>query len=82
MLVVPHSHDQPDHAVRLTRLGLARRVPRARYTTAGAALEIRSLIDDPMYAKRSASIATRVRAETGAVTASHLLTGVLERSNG
>jgi len=81
MLVVPHSHDQPDHAVRLTRLGVARRVPRARYGTAGAVLEIRTLIEDPMYAKRAAEIALRVRAETGAVTASHLLIGVLERSN-
>jgi rhamnosyltransferase subunit B len=82
VLVVPHSHDQPDHAARLARLGVARRVPAARYTTASAALEIRTLIEDPMYAKRAAAIATRVRAETGAVTASHLLTGVLERSNG
>jgi len=81
MLVVPYSHDQPDHAARLTRLGVARRVPRERYTTAAAALEIRTLLGDPGYAERAAAIATRVRAETGALTASHLLTGLLERSN-
>ncbi|HKT58637.1 MAG TPA: glycosyltransferase [Gemmatimonadales bacterium] len=81
MLVVPYSHDQPDHAARLTRLGAARRLPRARYTAAGAGLEIRTLLEQPIYAERAAAIATRVRAETGAVTASHLLTGLLERSN-
>jgi len=81
MLVVPYSHDQPDHAARLTRLGVARRVPRERYTAAAAALEIRSLIEDPAYTERAGAIAMRVRAETGAITASHLLTGLLERSN-
>jgi UDP:flavonoid glycosyltransferase YjiC (YdhE family) len=80
MLVVPYSHDQPDHAARLTRLGVARPLARDRYTTAAAALEIRSLIEDSGYAERAAGIATRVRAETGAVTAANLLTGLLERS--
>jgi rhamnosyltransferase subunit B len=81
MLVVPFGHDQPDHAARLTRLGVARRLPRARYRAAVAALEIRRLSEEPGYAARAAAIAARVRAETGAVTASHLLVGMLERSN-
>jgi UDP:flavonoid glycosyltransferase YjiC (YdhE family) len=72
MLVVPYGHDQPDHAARLTRLGLARRVPRARYDAATAAREIRLLLEDASYAARAA--------ETGAVTASHLLIGLLERT--
>ena len=54
---------------------------RDRYTTAAAALEIGSLIEDPSYAARAATIAASVRSETGAVTASHLLTGLLERSH-
>jgi UDP:flavonoid glycosyltransferase YjiC (YdhE family) len=81
MLVVPYNHDQPDHAARLTRLGVARRVPRARYVSALAAREIRILLEDERYAARAADTGARVRAETGAVTASHLLTGLLERSN-
>ena len=81
MLVVPYSHDQPDHAARLTRLGVARRVPRWGYATAVAAREIRSLLEDARYADRAAEIGSRVRAETGAATASHLLTGLLERTN-
>jgi UDP:flavonoid glycosyltransferase YjiC (YdhE family) len=81
MLVVPYSHDQPDHAARLTRLGVARRVPRERYNAPVAAREIRSLLDDARYVERAAEIGSRVRAETGAVTASHLLTSLLERTN-
>jgi rhamnosyltransferase subunit B len=81
MLVVPHSHDQPDHAARLTRLGLGRRVPRERYAAAVAAREIRTLLEDDRYAARAAETGSRVRAETGAATASHLLTGLLERTN-
>jgi UDP:flavonoid glycosyltransferase YjiC (YdhE family) len=81
MLVVPYSHDQPDHAARLTRLGVARRVPRERYNAAVAAREIRGLLEDARYAERAAEIGSRVRAETGAVTASYLLTGLLERTN-
>jgi UDP:flavonoid glycosyltransferase YjiC (YdhE family) len=77
MLVVPYSHDQPDHAARLTRLGVAR----AGYAAAVAAREIRTLLEDAGYADRAAEIGSRVRAETGALTASHLLTGLLERTN-
>jgi hypothetical protein len=39
------------------------------------------LTDDPVYAERAAAVAASVRTETGAVTASHLLTGLLERSH-
>jgi len=81
MLVVPYSHDQPDHAARLTRLGIARRVPRAAYNADIAVRELRILLDDARYAERAAEMGTRVRAETGATTASHLLTGLLERTN-
>jgi UDP:flavonoid glycosyltransferase YjiC (YdhE family) len=80
MLVVPYSHDQPDQAARLTRLGVARRVPRERYAAAVAAREIRGLLEDARYAERAAGIGSRVRIETGAATASHLVTCLLERS--
>ena len=49
MLVVPHSHDQPDNAYRVTRLGVARTLYPKRYTAARAAHELRRLLDDPAY---------------------------------
>jgi rhamnosyltransferase subunit B len=79
--VVTYSHDQPDHAARLMRLGVARRVPRERYNAAAAARQIRNLLEDARYAERAAELGSRVRTEAGAVTASHVLTGLLERTN-
>jgi rhamnosyltransferase subunit B len=65
MLVVPFSHDQPDNAARLVRLGVARTLGRARYTAPRAAAALRRLLDDRGYAERAARIGTRVRAERG-----------------
>jgi rhamnosyltransferase subunit B len=56
MLVVPYSHDQPDHAARLTRLGVARTVRQEHYNSAIAAREIQALLEDPKYASRAAEI--------------------------
>ena len=46
-LVVPHAHDQPDNADRLTRMGVARMIYRRRYTAARATIELERLLDDP-----------------------------------
>jgi UDP:flavonoid glycosyltransferase YjiC (YdhE family) len=77
LLVVPYSHDQPDQAARLTRLGVARRIPCERYNSQVAAREIRILLEDRKYADRAAAIASRIRAESGTATACDLLGGLL-----
>ncbi|HUE85246.1 MAG TPA: glycosyltransferase [Vicinamibacterales bacterium] len=64
MLVVPHSHDQPDNAARVTRLGVARTVYPRRYTVSRVARELRALLE-PHYAKRAGEVAAIVRAEDG-----------------
>ncbi len=64
-LVVPYSHDQPDHARRLRRRGLAGNLARESYTAKSAARAIQTLIDDPGYATRAAEIGRRVRVEDG-----------------
>jgi UDP:flavonoid glycosyltransferase YjiC (YdhE family) len=73
MLVVPHSHDQPDHAARLARLGIARTVPRERYGARVAAREIRALLEDKRYAQKANEVGLRVQGETGTTTACDLL---------
>ncbi len=73
MLVVPYSHDQPDHAARLTRLGIARSVPREHYDAGVAARELRALLGDRSYAERAYDIGLRVQSETGSATACDLL---------
>ena len=73
MLAVPFCHDQPDQAARLMRLGVARSVPRERYSASRAAAEIRILLRDPVYAARAQEAAARVRGESGVAAACNLL---------
>lgn len=77
MLVVPYSHDQPDNAFRLKKLGVARSIPRARYNADRAALEIELLLRDRSYADRAATLAAGIRSETGTKTAVDLLETLL-----
>ena len=64
-LVVPYSHDQPDNAERLARLGVARTVFPRRYTAARAAAELRHLLDNPAYSERASEVGEQVRQEDG-----------------
>ena len=73
MLVVPYSHDQPDHAARLTRMGIARTVPRERYDASVAAREIRALVWDRSYTEQAWEVGLRVSGETGTTAACDLL---------
>jgi len=66
MLVVPHAHDQPDNAFRVTNLGVARTVFPRRYKGARVARELERLLGDAQYRERSAAAAELVRAEGGA----------------
>jgi len=73
VLVVPYSHDQPDHAARLTRMGIARTVPRERYDASVAAREIRALVWDRSYTEQAWEVGLRVSGETGTTAACDLL---------
>lgn len=75
-LVVPHSHDQPDNAVRVARLGVARTLYPKRYTAARAAGELRRLLDDRMYAERGRQVARIVAMEGGADAAADAIASV------
>ncbi len=79
MLVVPYSHDQPDHAYRLKRLGVARSVPREKYNAESAAREIAELLRDQSYAERAAEVGARMRAEDGTNRACDLLEALIGR---
>lgn len=69
MLVVPFSHDQPDNARRVTRLGIAHTVKRDDYSPQRAAREHELLLGNPDYARRAAEIGRRIAAEDGVATA-------------
>jgi UDP:flavonoid glycosyltransferase YjiC (YdhE family) len=72
MLVVPHGHDQPDNAHRVTKLGVARTLYPRRYRAASVARELARLLGDD-YTARAASVASAVRAEGGAAAAAEAL---------
>jgi UDP:flavonoid glycosyltransferase YjiC (YdhE family) len=73
MLVVPHSHDQPDNAHRVTRLGVARTLYPHHYKAPRVARELQRLLSRPSYARNGERVAAIVRQEDGAATAAELI---------
>jgi UDP:flavonoid glycosyltransferase YjiC (YdhE family) len=68
-LVAPWSHDQPDNAARIRRLGVGRTIPRNRYYAPRVANELRALLTDASYQERTREIAEQITDEDGVVSA-------------
>jgi rhamnosyltransferase subunit B len=64
-LVMPYSHDQPDNAARLERLGVSRTIQRHQYRADRVAGELQRLLADPRYAAKAAEVSRIVQAEEG-----------------
>ena len=64
MLVMPTAWDQPDNAARVERLGIARVLPRHRYTASRVASELRHLLDGA-YRQRASAVKERLKDEDG-----------------
>jgi UDP:flavonoid glycosyltransferase YjiC (YdhE family) len=81
MLVMPYSHDQPDNARRVQRLGVAEVLRRSAYQAKPAARLIWQLMGDSAYATRAAATAAAatVAAEHGESTACDALESMLKR---
>jgi UDP:flavonoid glycosyltransferase YjiC (YdhE family) len=77
MLLVPSVFDQADNAHRARRLGVARVVHRARYTSDTACRELRELLSNPVYTRQAAAIGSRVGAEDGVAAACERIESVL-----
>lgn len=77
MLVMPYSHDQPDNARRVRRLGLAEVLGRSRYQAKAAARLIQQLLADNSYAAHARSVAATVAAENGTSAACDALEALL-----
>ncbi|HEX8234873.1 MAG TPA: nucleotide disphospho-sugar-binding domain-containing protein [Abditibacteriaceae bacterium] len=69
MLVMPYSHDQPDHAARMAKLGIGLHIPRSRYTALNAARVLEQLLFNPEYSKNAELVGQQVRQENGVRTA-------------
>ena len=80
-LVMPYSHDQPDNAARLERLGTSRTIPRKQYTARQVIKVLGELLDDPNYTEKAAAIGHIVQAEDGVGLASDRIEKLLNQSN-
>jgi MGT family glycosyltransferase len=65
-LVMPYSHDQPDNAARVERLGTSRTISRKQYLAVRVAQQLRELLEEPSYATRAADIGRIIQTENGA----------------
>ena len=77
MLVVPFAFDQPDNAARVTRLGVARTLARARYNTDHAAKELKALLSETHYVQKAAVVGRQIQSENGAGAACDALERLL-----
>ena len=64
-LVMPYSHDQPDNAARVERLGTSRTIPRKQYGAPRVAKELSELLKNSSYAAKAAEIRQIIQAENG-----------------
>lgn len=77
MLVVPFSHDQLDNAERAEQLGIAKRIPRSRFSLHSGEAALRELLEDGRYGARATEIARRLRDEDGVAAACDRLEALL-----
>ena len=80
MLIMPYSHDQPDNARRMKRLGVAKVIQKASYTPKKVTRRLRKMLDEPELALKSARIADQLRGEDGVKGACDALEALYKRS--
>ncbi|HEY0323563.1 MAG TPA: nucleotide disphospho-sugar-binding domain-containing protein [Pyrinomonadaceae bacterium] len=80
-LFVPFSHDQPDNAWRVQKLGIARMLTRRQYKSARVAKELSALLSDPRVNSRAEDVGAIVRSENGPRRASELIEKVLAKDS-
>jgi rhamnosyltransferase subunit B len=82
MIVVPWSHDQPDNAERLRRLGVSRTIGRSRYTRERVTRELQRLLQDMDCKRRAEDLGRLVAAEDGLQKTCKAIESVLRNQNG
>ncbi|HBY76474.1 MAG TPA: glycosyl transferase, partial [Cyanobacteria bacterium UBA11148] len=64
-LVMPYTHDQPDNAARVERLGTSQIIPRKQYSAVRVAKQLHQLLDTPNYGAKAAEIGRIIQSENG-----------------
>ncbi len=79
MLVMPYSHDQPDNARRMKRLGVARVIQRAEYKPWRVARHLRAMLAQPECERRAQAAAQAMAREDGVKAACDALERLCRR---
>ncbi len=73
MLIMPYSHDQPDNARRMRRLGVAKEIKKENYTPAKVVRKLKAMFAKPKYLEVAAKVAEQLKYEDGVETACNAL---------
>lgn len=79
-LIMPHSQDQPDNAIRAERCGVARLLSRKTYRAKRVANELRLISSTRSYAERAQSVGAQIKDERGTQTACDLIEDELKET--
>ncbi len=82
MLIMPYSHDQPDNARRMRRLGVARVIQRSSYKPWRVVRKVRAMLAEPEFETRARAAADEVAHENGVKTACDALERLAEQGQG
>ena len=80
MLIMPYSHDQPDNARRMKRLGVAKVIQKASYTPSKVTRKLRKMLEEPELAQKAAIIAEQLRHEDGVKTTCDALEALYDKT--
>jgi UDP:flavonoid glycosyltransferase YjiC (YdhE family) len=76
MLIMPYSHDQPDNARRMRRMGVARVIQRAHYVPWRVTRKLRAMLAEPEFELQARKVAEEVAHENGVKTACDALEAI------
>jgi rhamnosyltransferase subunit B len=79
MLIMPYSHDQPDNARRMRRLGVGRVIQRGNYAPMRVARTLSEMLDEPKFAQKAELVAQRLEREDGVGAACNALEELFRR---
>ena len=80
MLIMPYSHDQPDNARRMKRLGVAKAIQKSHYTPEKVTSKLRKMFENSSLAEKARTVAQQLHGEDGVKTACDALEGLYAKT--
>jgi rhamnosyltransferase subunit B len=80
-LIMPYSHDQPDNARRVEKLGTSKTLPRDRYRATTVVPRLKMLVENVSYRQQAQRVSQAIEQENGIQGASDAIETYLQGSN-